>query len=61
MLLSPDGLWQANAFWGEQTVFEVSKLQGGRPQPQELLYGEETIIEQLTFSPSGQRLAWSCR
>ena len=58
MLLSPDGLWQANAFWGEQTVFEVSKLQGGRPQPQELLYGEETIIEQLTFSPSGQRLAW---
>ena len=57
-LLSPDGQWAANAYWGDQSVFEINNLKSGQSQAQSLLYGPGTVIQQVTFSPAGQRLAW---
>jgi WD40 repeat protein len=57
-LLSPDGQWAANAYWGDQSVFEISNLKSSQSELQPLLYGPGTVIEQLTFSPASQRLAW---
>ncbi len=58
LLLSPDGLWSANAYWGDQSIFEIRQKITNEIRRPELIFGESTLVDQLSFSPSGSSLAW---
>lgn len=58
LVLSPDGLWSANAYWSDQSIFEIHQRNTDEIRRPELIFGEMTLIDQLRFSPSGSSLAW---